>query len=74
MSDEQTSPGLKQVEEIKSELTAFCYRMMGSIDEADEAVQETYIRVWLHWNSFRKEASSKTWIYRIAANIFWVKK
>lgn len=65
----ETSPELQRIEEIKAELTAFCYRMMGSIDEADEVVQETYIRVWLRWNSFRQESSSKTWIYRIAANI-----
>lgn len=54
---------------LKPRLTSFCYRMLGSIDDADDAVQETYIRVWQSWQSFRQESSYKTWIYRIASNI-----
>jgi RNA polymerase sigma-70 factor, TIGR02960 family len=57
------------METLKRELTSYCYRMLGSITDADDAVQETYIRAWLNWNSFREEASRKTWIYRIATNI-----
>jgi len=57
------------MEKLKPELTSFCYRMLGSITDADDAVQETYIRVWQRWNTFRKESSYKTWIYRIASNI-----
>lgn len=57
------------MEKLKSELTSYCYRMLGSITDADDAVQETYIRVWLNWNTFRNESSRKTWIYRIATNI-----
>lgn len=56
-------------ESLKPELTSFCYRMLGSIDDADDAVQETYIRVWQNWDSFRQESSRKTWIYRIASNL-----
>jgi RNA polymerase sigma-70 factor (ECF subfamily) len=56
-------------EKLKPELTSFCYRMLGSIDDADDAVQETYIRVWQNWSSFRQEASFKTWVYRIASNL-----
>lgn len=56
-------------ENLKPQLTSFCYRMLGSIDDADDAVQETYIRAWQRWNSFRQESSYKTWVYRIATNI-----
>lgn len=65
----ETALELQLFENLKPELTSFCYRMLGSIADADDAVQETYIRVWLSWNSFRQESSYKTWIYRIASNI-----
>ncbi|MFP4975226.1 sigma-70 family RNA polymerase sigma factor [Paenibacillus sp. CN-4] len=57
------------LENLKPGLTSFCYRMLGSIEDADDAVQETYIRAWQNWNSFRQESSHKTWIYRIANNL-----
>lgn len=60
---------LQLFEDVRPELTAYCYRMLGSITDADDAVQETSIRVWQSWQSFRKESSHKTWIYRIATNI-----
>lgn len=53
----------------KPGLTSFCYRMLGSIDDADDAVQETLIRAWQSWSSFRHDSSIKTWVYRIASNI-----
>ena len=59
---------LEQFERLKPQLTSFCYRMLGSIDDADDAVQETYIRVWQRADSFRQESSYKTWVYRIATN------
>lgn len=60
---------LQLLEKMKPELTAFCYRMLGSIDDADDAVQEIFIRVWQSWSSFRQDSSPKTWIYRIASNL-----
>ncbi|MFC4598083.1 sigma-70 family RNA polymerase sigma factor [Cohnella hongkongensis] len=60
---------MKLFESYKPGLTAFCYRMLGSMDDADDAVQETYIRAWQSWDVFRQEASIKTWIYRIASNL-----
>lgn len=60
---------LQLLDNLKPELTSFCYRMLGSIDDADDAVQEIYIRVWQSWDSFRQESSYKTWIYRIASNL-----
>lgn len=65
----QHTQELQLFDSLKPELTSFCYRMLGSIDDADDAVQETLIRVWQSWNSFRHESSSKTWVYRIASNI-----
>jgi len=59
---------LQLFEGLKPELTSFCYRMLGSIDDADDAVQETFIRVWQSWKSFRQESSYKNWVYRIASN------
>lgn len=56
-------------ESLKPQLTSFCYRMLGSIDDADDAVQETYIRAWQSWGLFRQDSSFKTWIYRIASNL-----
>lgn len=67
MSD--TALDLQILDNLKPGLTSFCYRMLGSIEDADDAVQETYIRVWQSWNSFRQESSYKTWIYRIASNL-----
>lgn len=60
---------MQLLEDLRPELTSFCYRMLGSIDDADDAVQDTCIRVWQNWDSFRQESSTKTWIYRIASNV-----
>jgi RNA polymerase sigma-70 factor (TIGR02960 family) len=60
---------VQMFENLKPQLTSFCYRMLGSVHDADDAVQETYIRAWQSWGSFRQESSAKTWIYRIASNL-----
>jgi len=64
----ETPLNLQWLEDLKPELTAYCYRMLGAIDDADDAVQETFIRVWQGWERFRQESSFKTWVYRIATN------
>jgi len=65
----ETAEELQLFEKVKPGLTSYCYRMLGSIEDADDAVQETYIRVWQSWKGFRQDSSFKTWVYRIASNL-----
>ena len=62
-------PGAAELEQYRRELTGYCYRMLGSAYEAEDAVQNTMLRAWRALPRFDDQAGLRPWLYRIATNV-----
>jgi RNA polymerase sigma-70 factor (ECF subfamily) len=69
MSTASTPELERSLEQHRSELTAYAYRMLASPFEAEDAVQETFIRAWRAYDRFEGRSALRSWLYRIATNV-----